>query len=50
MEKDLRRGSGQWRGCWSFKDIAYEGDMTTAAKRNGGLRMGQEYWYYVRSS
>lgn len=47
MEQDLRRGHGQWRGVHSFKDITCDGDGTVNAKRNGGLKMGHEYWYYV---
>lgn len=47
MERDLRRGKDQWRGCYSFKDIICDGDGAGSPKRNGGLKMGQEYWYYV---
>ncbi|KLU82043.1 hypothetical protein MAPG_01122 [Magnaporthiopsis poae ATCC 64411] len=32
MERDARRDRGQWKGCHSFK--------------NGGLKMGQTYYYY----
>ena len=47
MERDIRRDRGQWRGCHSFKDIICDGDKGLAAKRNGGLKMGQTYYYYV---
>jgi hypothetical protein len=50
MEKDLKRGRGQWRGCYSFKDIICDGAEGGSPKRSGGLKMGQEYWYYVCSS
>lgn len=46
MERDSRRDRGQWRGCYSFKDITCDGDTSTV-KRNGGLKMGQTYYYYV---
>ncbi|OBT55729.1 hypothetical protein VE04_03920 [Pseudogymnoascus sp. 24MN13] len=46
MEKDARRGHGEWRGCYSFKDIICDGDTANSAKRNGGLKMGQTYYYY----
>jgi hypothetical protein len=47
MEKDVRRGRDQWRGCWAFKDIICDGDGARSPKRNGGLKMGHSYWYYV---
>lgn len=50
MEKDARRGHREWRGCYSFKDITCDGDSANLAKRNGGLKMGQTYYYYVRAS
>ncbi|KAK1751809.1 hypothetical protein QBC47DRAFT_329577 [Echria macrotheca] len=47
MERDIRRDRGQWRGCYSFKDIICDGDGgSLAPKRNGGLKMGQTYYYY----
>ncbi|OBT78380.1 hypothetical protein VF21_02109 [Pseudogymnoascus sp. 05NY08] len=49
MEKDARRGHGEWRGCYSFKDITCDGDSANSAnsaKRNGGLKMGHTYYYY----
>ena len=50
MEKDTKRGSGEWRGCYSFKDITCDGDdaSSSGSKRNGGLKMGETYYYYVR--
>lgn len=48
MERDKRRGNDQWRGCWTFKDIICDGsENRSARKRDGGLRMGSDYWYYV---
>jgi hypothetical protein len=47
MERDSRRDRGQWRGCHSFKDIICDGDSTKMAGRDGGLKMGQTYYYYV---
>ncbi|OBT64039.1 hypothetical protein VE03_06679 [Pseudogymnoascus sp. 23342-1-I1] len=46
MEKDARRGHGEWRGCYSFKDIICDGESVNPAKRNGGLKMGHTYYYY----
>ncbi|KFY07904.1 hypothetical protein V492_06715, partial [Pseudogymnoascus sp. VKM F-4246] len=46
MEKDPRRGHREWRGCYSFKDITCDGDSVNPSKRNGGLKMGQTYYYY----
>ncbi len=48
MERDIRRDRGQWRGCHSFKDIILEGEAGSSPKRNGGLKMGLTYYYYVR--
>lgn len=47
MERDVRRDRGQWRGCYSFKDIICDGDHGSVPKRNGGLKMGHTYYYYV---
>jgi hypothetical protein len=47
MQKDVRRGHGQWRGCYSFKGIISDGDGQRSPTRNGGLKMGHTYWYYV---
>jgi hypothetical protein len=46
MERDTRRDRGQWRGCYSFKDIICDGDSGSVPKRNGGLKMGATYYYY----
>lgn len=46
MERDIRRDRGQWRGCYSFKDIICDGDGGSVPKRNGGLKMGATYYYY----
>jgi hypothetical protein len=50
MERDSRRDRGQWRGTHTFKDIICDGDSPKSTSRNGGLRMGQTYYYYVRFS
>ncbi|KAK4123614.1 hypothetical protein N657DRAFT_572852 [Parathielavia appendiculata] len=42
----FRRDRGQWRGCYTFKDITREGDTGRIPKRNGGLKMGHTYYYY----
>ena len=48
LERDLRMGRGHWRGCHSFKDITCDGDTERSVqRRNGGLRMGGTYWYFV---
>ena len=54
MERDIRRGRGQWKGCHSFHGIIPEhGALGASAnpssnnKRTGGLRMGHTYYYYV---
>ncbi|KAK1828492.1 hypothetical protein QBC39DRAFT_333325 [Podospora conica] len=46
MERDVRRDRGQWRGCYSFRDIICDGDHGSVPKRNGGLKMGHTYYYY----
>ncbi|KAL2136327.1 hypothetical protein VTI74DRAFT_4361 [Chaetomium olivicolor] len=46
MERDAKRARGQWRGCYSFKDIVCEGEAGSVPKRNGGLKMGHTYYYY----
>ncbi|OAQ62312.1 hypothetical protein VFPPC_07053 [Pochonia chlamydosporia 170] len=47
MKQDLRRGRGQWRGCYSFKDIISRDEPSHGTStRNGGLRMGNTYYYY----
>lgn len=49
MTKDSRRGHGIWSGCHTFKDIICDGDSDIHEARNGGLKMGGTYWYFVRS-
>ncbi|KAJ4422442.1 hypothetical protein N0V82_002892 [Gnomoniopsis sp. IMI 355080] len=46
MERDARRDRGQWRGCHSFKGIVCDGDRPGTSSRNGGLKMGQPYYFY----
>ncbi|KAK3296149.1 uncharacterized protein B0H64DRAFT_164456 [Chaetomium fimeti] len=46
MERDSRRDRGQWKGCYTFKDITCEGDAGSIPKRDGGLKMGHTYYYY----
>ncbi|KAH8910253.1 hypothetical protein BR93DRAFT_469390 [Coniochaeta sp. PMI_546] len=46
MERDIRRDRGQWRGCHSFKDIVCDGEDGYSPSRDGGLKMGQTYYYY----
>jgi len=50
MERDSRRDRGQWRGCYTFKDIVCDGDAGSIPKRNGALKMGQTYYYYVSTA
>ncbi|PHH61139.1 hypothetical protein CDD81_756 [Ophiocordyceps australis] len=46
MKRDVRRGQGQWRGCYSFKNIVCDDTALKRTKRNGGLKMGATYYYY----
>lgn len=46
MERDYRRGKGQWKGCHAFRDILRDGKLPSKT-RNGGLTMGSTYYYYV---
>ncbi|KPM36072.1 hypothetical protein AK830_g10495 [Neonectria ditissima] len=48
MQRDVRRGRGQWRGCHSFRDIFCDdaAGPGTPYKRHGGLKMGHTYYYY----
>jgi hypothetical protein len=50
MERDIRRGQGQWKGCYSFRNIVCDENNIGGSQcsRNGGLKMGQTYYYYVR--
>lgn len=48
MNRDVRRGRDQWRGCYSFKDIVCDNEVSISGlRRNGGLKMGATYYYYV---
>lgn len=48
MERDARRSNRHWAGCYRFDDIVYDGtEEALTAKRNGGLKMGGSYWFYV---
>lgn len=47
MERDVRVGPGNWRGCHTFTDMIGDGPDKTQW-RTGGLKMGGTYWYYVR--
>jgi hypothetical protein len=50
MERDPRMGTGHWRGCHTFKNITCDGEArATGPSRQGGLKMGGKYWYYVCS-
>ncbi|KAI3401299.1 hypothetical protein diail_12005 [Diaporthe ilicicola] len=46
MERDSRRDRRQWRGCYVFKDVIYDGERPGSSRRNGGLKMGHPYYYY----
>lgn len=48
MQRDTRRGREHWTGCHSFENIICDGNLSTAGStRDGGLKMGGTYWYYV---
>lgn len=48
LELDVRRGHNFWRGCFTFSDVICDGDLDDlTTKRNGPLKMGGTYWYYV---
>ncbi|PTB71343.1 hypothetical protein M440DRAFT_1148289 [Trichoderma longibrachiatum ATCC 18648] len=46
MERDSRRGHGQWRGCFAFQNVMYDHGSSHHDKRSGGLKMGHTYFYY----
>ncbi|PTB38424.1 hypothetical protein M441DRAFT_251830 [Trichoderma asperellum CBS 433.97] len=46
MERDARRGHGQWRGCFTFQNIVCDDENPHHNKRSGGLKMGHTYYYY----
>jgi len=50
MRRDERTSKDRWRGCHTFKDIVCDGETVESGdkSRDGGLRMGGTYWYYVR--
>ena len=49
LKRDRKTGPGQWRGCHTFENITCDGDTLDAStSRDGGLKMGGTYWYYVR--
>ncbi|PGH12047.1 hypothetical protein AJ80_06866 [Polytolypa hystricis UAMH7299] len=49
MERDLRIGTGHWRGCHTFTNIICDGETGSSRPgRNGGLKMGGTYWYYYQ--
>ena len=43
MERDARRDRGQWKGCYNLSGLADD----RAGSRDGGLKMGNTYYYYV---
>jgi hypothetical protein len=48
LELDSRGGRNFWKGCFTFSDIFCDGDLDTLSpKRDGPLKMGGTYWYYV---
>ena len=48
LQRDRRRGRGTWAGCFSFENIICDGDLKNLGQqRNGALKMGGTYWYYV---
>lgn len=50
MKRDRRRGNGIWTGCHKFRNIICDGDSNGIhEKRDGALKMGGTYWYYVSS-
>lgn len=50
LKRDRRTGPGHWRGCHTFENITCDGDtLDVSPSREGGLKMGGTYWYYVSS-
>jgi hypothetical protein len=48
MQRDARIGHEHWSGCHNFSNIICDGDVTgNVTPREGGLKMGGTYWYYV---
>ena len=50
MERDSRRDRGQWKGCYAFNNITCDDDRGVGPARDGGLKMGNTYHYYVSPS
>ncbi|EGR48820.1 uncharacterized protein TRIREDRAFT_61576, partial [Trichoderma reesei QM6a] len=46
MERDSRRGQGQWRGCFAFQNVMDDDGSPHHPKTSGGLKMGHTYFYY----
>lgn len=48
MQQDTRTGPEHWAGCHNFSNIICDGDLqSSTVPREGGLKMGGTYWYYV---
>lgn len=48
MSHDARTGPEHWRGCHTFENIICDGNLKAVGNaRDGGLKMGGTYWYYV---
>ncbi|KAK0384846.1 hypothetical protein NLU13_7324 [Sarocladium strictum] len=48
MERDVRRGQGHWKGCYSFRNMVCDENNISGSqsRRDGGLKMGHTYYYY----
>lgn len=50
MRRDARLGPEHWSGCHRFTNIVCDGGFQpNGVPRDGGLKMGGTYWYYVGS-
>ena len=48
MKRDGRVGPEHWTGCHRFENIICDGNASaTSPPREGGLRMGGTYYYFV---
>lgn len=48
LELDVRGGRNIWKGCFTFSDIICDGNLEQQIpKRDGPLKMGGTYWYFV---
>lgn len=48
MQRDGRVGPEHWTGCHSFDNIICDGNVAANLQtRDGGLKMGGTYWYFV---